>query len=378
MKSNEPRQPEEPNNNPPRSDKEREKIDNPWQLLSLLLDRLSLPMWAVLLLGLIGIGAFSPAIVAFIDNFPDIQNTLDDSISPVVPDTPEQVIKSHFDDPPDPTKTFEVKNSAIGELNSDGSVSMVRMMREIQTRFTDFPIVYGVDDRTPSGSKSGKDKLKAGAIQMALLSEDLTEEDKEEGLESIPIGRDAIAVVVHKDNPINSLTITQLRKIYTCEIRDWSILGWPDDSADEISRGIDVFNRSNNSGTKQVFKDKVLGQNKGFCQDTQFEREDGSSFTTWEEDKTTVVLKEMGKYGIYFASINHVINDDSVKILEIGDVYPDEITILDGAYSLTRELYVAAKKETYPEVITFINFIVSFEGQKILSKNHIPIYKYWE
>jgi len=381
MTPNPPQRPQQPKSqkqpsNPPQDSKD--KIENPWQLLWLLLHRLSLPVWAILLLGIgfisLGVGGITNILVAFITANPV------DKISSVVPNSMQQTIKSRFEDPPDPERTFQVEEAQIGKLSSDGSTSMIRMMREVQAELKGkgLSIVYGSDNKTPSGSEGGKKRLKARDIQMALLSEPLTEEDKSQGLESIEIGKDGIAVVVHKDNPIKNLTIAQLRQIYTCKITDWSTLGWSDSSSAQSPIGITVLNRSNDSGTQRSFKDKVLGENEEFCPDTLSKREDGSSFKTWDKDETTVVLGKMGKYGIYFASLNHVIKDDHVKILEIEGMSPTAITILDDTYSLTRDLYVAAQKKTNPEVLEFIKFIISPDGQKIINKYHVPIYRYLE
>ncbi|MBD0333898.1 MAG: PstS family phosphate ABC transporter substrate-binding protein [Cyanobacteria bacterium Co-bin13] len=302
----------------------------------------------------------------------------EDTHSPVVPSPAEggevyQKIQSSLDKPLDPLYAFEKLDENIEKLAADGSVSAVSLMRELQRSFSGFPVIYGVNNTTPQGSNEGIKRLSEGSIQVAISSRPLEEEEQnQKDLRSLPIGKDAIAVVVHKDNPISGLTTDQLRRIYTCRITDWIDVGWTSEKAGEDYLGINVFNRNPSSGTYEVFRQAILSEDEKFCGDNQ--QQSGSSFVTWQRDETTPVLKELGKFGIYYTSLNHVVDNKSLRILPIDGVSPNAETVLNGEYKLTRDLYVVAKERTYPEVIEFIRFVISPEGQNIVRQYHIPIY----
>lgn len=332
-------------------------------------------------LWIFGGGGLTAIIVALVNISPDLIQEIRSFFNPIKPLYPESETISFFDKtPPDPEKTFEMAYGPKGHLESDGSVSMISMMRALQAEFELAPLSYGENDRRPLGTEQGIEKLKTGSIQMAPISRRLTDTEKNaEGLNEIQIAIDAIVIIVHKDNPVDSLTVGQLRKIYTCEITDWTDVGWSEESRGNVSEvGIEVVNRSIDSGTRKIFKSMVLKSNENFCDDTVNKRRDGSSFKTWGRDETTAVLRNLAKGGIYYGSLSHFSKIESIKILDIEGIPPNHIAILSYQYPLVRNLYLAAKKRTYPEVIEFIRFTLSPEGQKIVGRYHIPIYRYWD
>lgn len=70
---------------------------------------------------------------------------------------------------------------------------------------------------------------------------------------------DSLVVITHPSNPIDQISIAQLRDIYSGKITNWSELGGND-------APITVVNRQEGSGTRQVFKNRVFGEDPG---DTQ-------------------------------------------------------------------------------------------------------------
>ena len=66
-----------------------------------------------------------------------------------------------------------------------------------------------------------------------------------------PIALDAFVFVVNKNNPVRTLTVSQIQKIYTGEITDWSQVGGKNTS-------IKVFTRPRNSGSEEVFRELVM------------------------------------------------------------------------------------------------------------------------
>ena len=107
------------------------------------------------------------------------------------------------------------------------------------------------------GSGVGIASLINKEIKCANSSRDLKEEEKEKlkanGINylEIPIGYDLLAIIVNEKNPIESLTIAQLKDIYQRKVKDWKEVGG-------LSGEISLYGRNPASGTYEFFKEIVL------------------------------------------------------------------------------------------------------------------------
>ena len=253
-------------------------------------------------------------------------------------------------------------------LTMDGSVTMVKMIKLLRNGYTkvnpNMPTTYGFapngqpqdgDDVRPTGSGSGLKNLINGRVLMAATSRPLKPDEAKAGIKAIAIARDAIAVVVGKDNPFQgSLTKNQLRDIYTGKITNWSEVGG-------ANLPIKVFNRSPDSGTQGFFKDDVL-------LDAKFAI-DGTSFKTWERDETTALLRLLGNDGIYYTTISQAEKQPTIRVVPIDGINPENReAILNRTYPLVRFVYLAIPKHTSPAAKQFIEFALSPEGQSIVEQ----------
>jgi phosphate transport system substrate-binding protein len=233
-------------------------------------------------------------------------------------------------------------------LTMDGSVTMVKMIKLLRKGYTqvnpNMLTTYGFapngqpqdgDDVRPTGSGSGLKNLINGRVLIAATSRPLKPDEAKAGIKAIPIARDAIAVVVGKDNPFQgSLTKNQLRDIYTGKITNWSEVGG-------ANLPIKVFNRSPDSGTQGFFKDDVL-------LDAKFAPE-GANFKTWERDEATAVLRVLGNDGIYYTTISQAEKQPTIRVVPIDGINPENReAILNRTYPLVRFVYLAIPKQTSP------------------------------
>jgi len=112
---------------------------------------------------------------------------------------------------------------------------------------------------TGGGSGTGIAALINGTVDIANASREMKPEEVAEararGIEPVQhvVARDAIAVVVHPDNPVDRLTIPQLAAIFTGEITNWQEVGGED-------RPIVLLSRESNSGTYMYFLEQVVRQ----------------------------------------------------------------------------------------------------------------------
>jgi len=116
---------------------------------------------------------------------------------------------------------------------------------------------------TGGGSGTGIAAMINGTVAIANASREMKPEEmaaaKANGIDPIEfvVAHDAIAVVVNPSNPVEHLTLQQISKIYTGEIKNWTELGGE-------NRPIVLLSRESNSGTYVYFLENVIrmGDNK--------------------------------------------------------------------------------------------------------------------
>jgi phosphate transport system substrate-binding protein len=112
-----------------------------------------------------------------------------------------------------------------GKLLITGSSTMAPMIEAVGKRFSATRPGVQIEVQTV-GSGRGIDDVVKGKADIGMASRLLT--DKESGLYSFAIARDGVCLVVHKDNPVRSLTNRQVFDIYTGKINNWSKVGGKD------------------------------------------------------------------------------------------------------------------------------------------------------
>lgn len=109
--------------------------------------------------------------------------------------------------------------SQTGNISVVGSTSVTPLMEVLAEEYS--KLNEGVQiDITSNGSSAGMTAAMDGTADIGMASRDLKEEEEAE-LESTPIAVDGIAVIVNKSNNIESLTLEQVRQIFTGEITEW-------------------------------------------------------------------------------------------------------------------------------------------------------------
>lgn len=244
-------------------------------------------------------------------------------------------------------------------LAIDGSTSMVVLVKELRNAFAqvnpNVPTTFGVPDGKPGGTDKGIQNLVNNAVTIAASSRPLKPNEAQAGIQLVPIARDAVAVVVGVNNPFKgSLTLAQLRDIYSGRITNWSQVGGP-------NVPIKVINRAVASGTRDLFQNVVLlGQ--AFAPD-------GANFVTWPQDETTAILRTLGTNGIGYATVSQVEKQEIVRIVPIDSKSPSDATALkSGAYPISRSLFLAVRKQTSPVAKQFIDLALSSQGQQIVQR----------
>ena len=199
------------------------------------------------------------------------------------------------------------------------------------------------------GSSAGIEAVSNGTAEIATSSRSLNAEEEKLGLTTIPIAHDGIAVIVNTENPVQNLSVEQLRGIYAGEITNWSEVGGPD-------LPIQLVNRDEASGTREAFKSIVM---------------DGAPF-----DRSAAVLSGTGQVrdvvsrtpgAIGYISLGFVESayaETQVRAISVNHVEPSESTIASGGYPISRDLYFFTKGEATDSTAEYIDYVLSEDMDK--------------
>ena len=225
---------------------------------------------------------------------------------------------------------------------------------------------------TGGGSGTGIAALINGTVDMANASRTIKEEERAKaeanGIEPVEhtVAGDAIAIVVHPDNPVYGLTIPQLSDIFTGKITNWSEVGGED-------RPIVLLSRESNSGTHVFFLEQVVRQG------------DKESKALFSPDTLLMPSSEgisaevrQNPNAIGYDGLGYVTHDQKVvgvASTDDGDyVMPTVETVKDGSYPIARGLYVYTAGEPQGAILEYLNWILGPEGQAIvLELGFVPL-----
>jgi phosphate transport system substrate-binding protein len=213
---------------------------------------------------------------------------------------------------------------------------------------------------TGGGSGTGISALINGTTDICASSRAMKPPEKEKlrdrynttGVE-ISVARDGLAVYVSATNAIAEISIPDLKGIFTGKITNWKQLGGPDNN-------IIVYSRENSSGTYVFFKEHVLG---------------GADFTPRAQTMpgTAAVVNAVSKekFGIGYGGAAYA---KGIKILKVkkdatsAAINPEKKTVLDGTYPLARPLFFYLRNKATGEIKSFIDWVLSPDGQGIVEK----------
>lgn len=237
-------------------------------------------------------------------------------------------------------------NGNGGTVSTDGSTSMSKVigaLGEAYEKETGIKVTYN-----PTGSGSGITAVKEGRCDIGLSSRSLKEEEKAERLTETVLAYDGIAIIVHPDNPVADLTLSQIADIYTGKITNWSEVGGNDGE-------IVLIGREANSGTRDGFETIT-----GTAENCQYRQELSSN-----GDVITTVANNPCAIG--YASLATIKN--TVKALSVDGVAPTEETVKDGSYAVQRPFVLVTKADAALSETAqkFFDYMISGKANEIIS-----------
>lgn len=247
----------------------------------------------------------------------------------------------------------EGQNSGSNKVNIAGSTSVQPLAEELAQAFGENNPDIRIDvagGGSSAGIKAAQDKT----ANIGTSSRELKTEEKADGLTETIIARDGIAIVVHPSNTLSALNLEQIKKIYTGEITNWKEVGGKD-------ARITVVNRDEASGTRGAFQEIVLGKEGKFVSDAVIQSTTGAVRTTVKQDENAIGYISIGSL------------DNTVKAVKVDNADATEENVINGSYKIARPFLFLTKGTPDPATQKFMDFVLSPEGQKIVSEEFVPV-----
>ena len=172
------------------------------------------------------------------------------------------------------------------------------------------------------------------------------------------IAKEAFVFFVHKDNPIESLTTEEIKKIYSGEITNWKDVGGRDEE-------IVAFQRNEGSGSQSMLIRFMDG-----TPIMKAPTEQVNDLMSGIIDQVSDYKNKTNSIGFSFRYyMEGIIKNPNVKILKIDGIEPNIENIREEKYPITGALYAVTYKDNNNEnVQKLLDWILSSEGQEIIEK----------
>lgn len=188
----------------------------------------------------------------------------------------------------------------------------------------------------------GLDAVKNGKADLASTSRDV--QPSEGNFTKCSFGRQAVTVIVNASNPVNNLTLDQVKAIFAGDVMNWSEVGGP--AAD-----IAVVIREIGATPRTAFESMIMGD------------------MPLSMDAKTIGSKKgaMAEVGKNPAAITFSTStlDNSVKAIAIDGISPTAENIESGSYKATMPLMFIGKAQPSAATKAFLAFVESDEGKKL-------------
>lgn len=276
---------------------------------------------------------------------------------------------------------YQKVSGISGNLSSVGSDTLANMMTLWAEEFKRVYPNVNIQIQA-AGSSTAPPALTEGTAQIGPMSRKMKDGEieafeKRYGYKptAIPVAVDALAVFVHKDNPIKGLSMQQLDEIFSSTLKcgstkaaaKWSDVGLDGEWA---NRDIQLFGRNSVSGTYGYFKEHALC--KGDFKSTVNEQPGSAS---------VVQSVSASLNGIGYSGIGYVTSGvRAVPLSKDGKTFieANADNAITGKYPLSRFLYVYVNKHPNkplsPMEQEFVKMMLSKAGQSIVAKDgYVPV-----
>lgn len=280
------------------------------------------------------------------------------------------------------------RNPTLAHLESDPTLALKENLPYIDCATALYPIAaafveatypsnqnYSPFEQNPKSvlqvnkTPQAYENLINGRVDILLVagpSKEQLQAAQEKGVELVltPIGKEGFVFFVHAQNPIEDLTIDEIREIYSGQMTNWRALGGR-------NQKIKAFQRDKNSGS-QTSLEKIMD---GFTLmvPPQEDRIQGMGGIIQATARYQNVDSALG-FSFRFYS-TQMVQNQQIKLLKIEGIAPTEENIRNGTYPLTSTFYaVTLKGADHENTQKLLEWILSAEGQELIQKTgYTPI-----
>jgi len=195
------------------------------------------------------------------------------------------------------------------------------------------------------GSSAGIEAVRTRAANIGMSSRSLLPDEKD--LYAVTVAKDAIAIIVNPKNPIQNLSLEQVRQVFSGKTKNWREVGSP-------PHPIVLVSREEGSGTRESFQKFVMGKEE-------------ISLESLVQDSNGAIRQVVSNDPFAIGYISLGLVNEKVKALNISGIEPTLTNIETGKYTLVRPFLFVFNGEPEGEAKSFLEFVLSPEAQKLLS-----------
>lgn len=237
-----------------------------------------------------------------------------------------------------------------------GSTTMAPLMAEIARRFENRPPHILVDVQM-GGSGRGVSDVRQAKADIGMVSRTLSETERD--LYGIPIARDGVAIIVHRDNPVNALSDRQLLDIYTGKVANWRQVGGRDAAMRIFSGGpeggsSELFSHYLRLPYEQIKAQKRIGPN-------------AERIAAIAADPNAIIWVSVGE------AERKAREGTPIKLLTVNGVIASSRNVRSGNYPLSRPLSLVTRGTPSGATRAFIEYCVSSQvTDLVLAFDFVP------
>ncbi len=275
----------------------------------------------------------------------------------------------------DAAETADIVMESVEETNAaelprmDGSTSAIPLEIGLKSGFLGIPYGQAKEMVSHTTTHDSFKRLINGEVDLIFsvpISEEQQKMADEAGVTLFmePVAREGFVFVVNEDNPVDSLTSEQLRKIYSGEITNWSQVGGNDEP-------ILPYQRNTDSGSQNYMTD-FMGDTTLLPPKTELVQ--GMMMSLM--DAIAVYDNSTGAigYSVYSYAAQMYANANKVKFIAVDGVKPSKAAMADESYPLLSCTYIIYTDKSPKSARKFAEKALSDEGQRyVLESGYLPV-----
>lgn len=275
----------------------------------------------------------------------------------------------------DAAETADIVMETVEETNAaklprmDGSTSAIPLEIGLKSGFLGIPYGQAKEMVSHTTTHDSFKRLINGEVDLIFsvpISEEQQKMADEAGVTLFmePVAREGFVFVVNEDNPVDSLTSEQLRKIYSGEITNWSQVGGNDEP-------ILPYQRNTDSGSQNYMTD-FMGDTTLLPPKTELVQ--GMMMSLMDAiaiyDNSTGAIG----YSVYSYAAQMYANANKVKFIAVDGVKPSKAAMADESYPLLSCTYIIYTDKSPKSARKFAEKALSDEGQRyVLESGYLPV-----